>query len=130
VTVNHVAGRPFEVFLRHADPTLTEWTDALGRMLTGVFRREGDVRFVAEQLQQVGSTKGGAFLSGKYWPSQVAAIGGALALEILTIGQGDAEASREPPPVTGEACPKCRQSALANEEGCLRCLTCGYSACG
>ena len=141
VTVNHVAGRPFEVFLRHADPTLTEWTDALGRMLTGVFRREGDVRFVAEQLQQVGSTKGGAFLHGKYWPSQVAAIGGVLAREILAIDQEDAQSTAkelpdlpEPPipdvhPDSG-ACPKCHQHTLANEEGCLRCLTCGHSACG
>ena len=110
-------------------------------MLTGVFRREGDVRFVAEQLQQVGSTKGGAFLHGKYWPSQVAAIGGVLARDILAIDQGNAQSTAEELPDLPEppipdvhpdngACPKCHQHTLANEEGCLRCLTCGHSACG
>ena len=48
---------------------------ALTRMISAVFRRGGDVSFVAEELKAVFDPRGGAWLGGRYVPSLLAAIG-------------------------------------------------------
>lgn len=140
VTVTHADGVPLEIFIKHADATLTEWTDGLSRMVTGILRRGGDVRFVVDQLKQVGSVKGGAFWGGAYQMSQVAAIGSVIERELRTLGVYETPPAEEETTeiataplgqvVWGTMCPKCTEMALIRENGCRRCLKCTYEACG
>lgn len=147
VTVTSVDDEPLEVFIKHADTLLTEWTDGLARMITGVLRRGGDFKFIVEQLLQVGSTKGGAFTDGHYRPSQVAAIASVLEREFKTLGVYDVSTKLDqteplpvdqvnPPPVDqrrkalADVCPVCGTFGLVRESGCVRCLSCTYEACG
>ena len=77
VTINDNADKqPFEIFFNSKDTEHFAWTTALSRMISAVFRRGGDTRFVAAELKQVFDPKGGAWVKGKYIPSLIAAIGG------------------------------------------------------
>ncbi len=44
-------------------------------MISAVFRRGGDVTFVADELKAVFDPQGGHWVSGRYVPSLLAAIG-------------------------------------------------------
>lgn len=151
VNVTRVGDEPLELFIKHADATLTEWTDGLSRMITGIMRRGGDVRFIVEQLKQVGSTKGGAFINGEYYFSQVAAIGGIIEKELnFTSAPIGVDVKHDKPTaafgtdlgtfpggpggkhseVIGEKCPQCNAMTFIRENGCKKCLTCLFEACG
>src|SRR5690606_32867974 len=45
--------RPFEIFINTRNLEHYAWTVALTRMISAVFRRGGDVAFVAEELKAV-----------------------------------------------------------------------------
>ncbi|MEE3070154.1 MAG: adenosylcobalamin-dependent ribonucleoside-diphosphate reductase, partial [Pseudomonadota bacterium] len=78
--------RPFEVFINSKNMEHFAWTVALTRMISAVFRRGGDVSFVVEELKAVFDPRGGAWIKGKYIPSILAAIGGALETHLVSIG--------------------------------------------
>jgi len=109
------------------------WTLGLTRMISAVFRRGGDVGFVAEELKAVFDPRGGAWLGGRYVPSLLAAIGGVIERHL----EKDGTASDEPPEaalamraLAGASCPRCGGFELVSKEGCDTCLGCGYSKCG
>jgi ribonucleoside-diphosphate reductase alpha chain len=116
---------------------------ALTRMISAVFRRGGDVSFVAEELKAVFDPRGGQWFEGRYVPSLLAAIGDVILRHLEEIGflaQGTLSAATAVPahaPVASEApasrpgrsCPRCGQPTLIAQEGCLTCLSCGYSKC-
>ncbi len=132
VTINDLdegaGAQPFEIFVNSKNMDHYAWTLALTRMISAVFRRGGDVSFVAEELQAVFDPQGGAFMDGRYVPSLPAAIG-----QIVAEHLGDAETKGE---ATGSlasdavCCPKCGHKALIRKEGCDTCLDCGHSKCG
>ncbi len=82
VTVNDIEldgmRRPFEVFVNSKNLEHYAWVVALTRMISAVFRRGGEVAFVAEELKQVFDPRGGQWSNGRYVPSLVAAIGEVL----------------------------------------------------
>src|SRR4051794_15229165 len=82
VTVNDIeqdgVRRPFEVFVNSKNLEHYAWVVALTRMISAVFRRGGEVAFVAEELKQVFDPRGGQWSNGRYVPSLVAAIGEVL----------------------------------------------------
>ena len=143
VTINDVEenGRriPFEIFVNSKNLEHYAWVVALTRMISAVFRRGGEVAFVAEELKQVFDPRGGQWTRGHYVPSLVAAIGDII--ERHMIGTG----FLVPEPVAGRAsaavadaaagthvgplCPKCSQPGLLKEAGCLTCMHCGWSKC-
>ncbi len=90
ITVNDIVlnghRRPFEVFINSKNMEHYAWTVALTRMISAVFRRGGDVSFVVEELKAVFDPRGGAWMSGKYVPSILAAIGGILEQHMVQIG--------------------------------------------
>lgn len=135
--------RPFEIFINSKNMEHFAWTVALTRMISAVFRRPHDSRFVVEELKAVFDPKGGAWMEGKYVPSVLAAIGGVIENHMKSIGymEGDAslaevlddeiptfETTRETP--KGASCQKCSSFNLKHENGCLQCLDCGHSKCG
>jgi len=158
ITVTNVDGEPLELFIKHQDSSIGEWTDALSRMVTGVMRRGGDLRFIVDQLSKVGSTSGGAFVDGVYRPSVVAAIAGVVEKEFKSLGvyeraigmpignnkNDEAEPTAEAlqakdaterkdehvSVANGAPCPNCKQPFLRRESGCDSCALCGYLRCG
>ncbi|KWT64348.1 Ribonucleotide reductase of class II (coenzyme B12-dependent) [Hyphomicrobium sulfonivorans] len=78
--------RPFEIFINTRNLEHYAWTVALTRMISAVFRRGGDVSFVAEELKAVFDPQGGHWLGGRYVPSLLAAIGEVIENHMRRIG--------------------------------------------
>jgi hypothetical protein len=55
-------------------------------MISAVFRRGGDVSFVAEELKAVFDPRGGSWMEGQYVPSLLAAIGNVIERHMINIG--------------------------------------------
>jgi ribonucleoside-diphosphate reductase alpha chain len=151
VTINDIeedgSRRPYEIFLNSKNLDHHAWTVALTRMISAIFRRPHDSRFVAEELQAVFDPQGGAWLDGSYVPSIPASIGRVIAQHMESIGYGTPVVAS---PVDtdkaqvaalgasgvlssrrlGPACPACGSFDVKNESGCMTCLSCGYSKCG
>lgn len=127
--------RPFEIFVNSKNMEHYAWTLALTRMISAVFRRGGDVGFVAEELKAVFDPQGGAWLSGRYVPSLPAAIGGVVerhlrhghAAPTPRVAEAVEPQADAPQPAV---CPRCASPALVRKEGCDTCTDCGYSKCG
>ncbi len=94
VTINDIERdgrrRPFEIFINTKNLEHYAWTVALTRMISAVFRRGGDVSFVAEELKAVFDPQGGQWVDGRYIPSLLAAIGDVIEGHMLRIGFFDA----------------------------------------
>jgi len=90
VTINDIVrdGRrcPFEIFINTRNLEHYAWTVALTRMISAVFRRGGDVAFVAEELKGVFDPQGGRWIKGRYVPSLLAAIGEVIEAHMVRIG--------------------------------------------
>ena len=73
VTINDIeqdgVRRPFEIFVNSKNLEHYAWVVALTRMISAVFRRGGEVAFVAEELKQVFDPRGGQWSQGRYVPS-------------------------------------------------------------
>ncbi len=141
--------RPFEVFINSKNMEHYAWTVALTRMISAVFRRGGDVSFVVEELKAVFDPRGGQWMSGRYVPSLLAAIGDVIERHMIETGfladevplrraAGDSKVvtlttrdggSRDTTARRLRACPKCGDNALIRQEGCDSCTSCGYSKC-
>ena len=142
VTINNMEAdgevRPFEIFINSKNMEHYAWTLGLTRMISAVFRRGGDISFIPDELKAVFDPRGGAWMNGKYVPSLLAAIGGVIErhLEQFAPGQLDLpialpSEAKEPIFVSGGAvCPQCGTVGMIREEGCNKCLSCGYSKCG
>src|SRR4051812_2177623 len=156
VTINDIIQdgrrRPFEVFINSKNMEHYAWTVGLTRMISAVFRRGGDVSFVAEELKAVFDPRGGSWMEGRYVPSLLAAIGNVIERHMILIGflpdpakdraeidrmvarkvanladgQGNGDAGGRKLP----HCPKCGSPSLIRQEGCDLCTSCGFSKCG
>ena len=141
VTINDIEQdghrRPFEIFINSKNMDHYAWVVALTRMISAVFRRGGDVAFVADELKAVFDPRGGQWQNGRYVPSLIAAIGGILERHMAETGfmPAAAEAALATPSIPamdrplGPLCPKCSQPGLVREAGCLSCRHCGWSKC-
>lgn len=142
LTVNDVIlnghRRPFEVFINSKNMEHFAWTVALTRMISAVFRRGGDVSFVVEELKAVFDPRGGAWIKGKYIPSILAAIGGAVETHMIDTGfiEGEGLGLKHDPKESifavdvGKTCTSCGQYEMRMVEGCMICASCGFSKCG
>ena len=142
VTINDIEidGRraPFEIFVNSKNLEHYAWVVALTRMISAVFRRGGEVAFVAEELKQVFDPRGGQWSNGRYVPSLVAAIGDVIERHMIDTGflqpletlPGKTTVTPLAAAHLGPLCPKCSQPGLVREAGCLSCVHCGWSKCG
>ena len=78
--------RPFEIFINSGNLEHYAWTVALTRMISAVFRRGGDVSFVAEELKAIFDPQGGRWVDGRYVPSLLAAIGEVIESHMIKTG--------------------------------------------
>ena len=145
VTINDIEQdgmrRPFEIFVNSKNLEHYAWVVALTRMISAVFRRGGDVAFVAEELKQVFDPRGGQWSNGRYVGSLVAAIGDIIErhmtetgflmpAEMLAAKVAVQASAGSTAALLGPLCPKCSQPGLVHEAGCLSCVHCGWSKCG
>ncbi len=131
--------RPFEVFISSANMEHFAWVVALTRMISAVFRRGGDVSFVAEELKGIFDPRGGQWSEGRYVPSLIAAIGSILERHMIATGfltapeilpnAHQAEVGAAPVSSIGMLCPTCSQPGIVKEGACLTCRSCGWSKC-
>lgn len=154
VTINDIEQdgrrRPFEIFINTRNLEHYAWTVALTRMISAVFRRGGDVTFVADELKAVFDPQGGHWMSGRYVPSLLAAIGEVIEGHMIRTGflqaierPGDLSEERQEraDSQTGggnaaqraaalRLCPRCSSRDYVRQEGCWVCHGCGFSRCG
>jgi hypothetical protein len=155
----HESRRPFEIFINSKNMDHFQWIVALTRLMSAVFRKGGDVTFLAEELQAVFDPKGGYFKpGGKFMPSIIAEIGAVIEHHLQKIGlmekeelseqqqlildekRAEAEAAQSRNkkiaedetsyPASATLCNKCHTKAVVIMDNCATCLSCGYSKCG
>lgn len=154
----HELRRPFEIFINSKNLEHFQWVVALTRVISAVFRKGGDVTFLAEEMKAVFDPQGGYFKKGgKFMPSLVAEIGEAIETHMKMIGlikvdglsaeqqalinekrasyektqQQNAASSDTPSqfPADAQLCSKCHTKAVIRMDGCMTCLNCGDSKC-
>ncbi|HEX2515729.1 MAG TPA: adenosylcobalamin-dependent ribonucleoside-diphosphate reductase [Chloroflexota bacterium] len=145
-------GQPFEVFLQvgKAGSDTAAVTEALGRLISLILRLpsplSGEARLqeVVDQLSGIG---GGRQLG--FGPNRVRSLPDAVA-QVLADYVGGADEARPaapeaaaPAPSAGAAsaaetpqrrlkadlCPECGDATLVFQEGCEKCMSCGFAAC-
>ena len=139
VTVNDTpGGEPFEVFVQvgKAGSDTMAVAEALGRLVSLVLRLPSPLSAgrrldeVISQLSRIGGGQPTGFGSAK-----VLSLPDALARVLGEhIGQEGAQAATRagapPAPRTiGDLCKECGQATLIYEEGCKKCVSCGYNEC-
>lgn len=123
--------RPFEIFINSKSVKHQEWITALCRTISAVFRRGGDVTFLVEELEQVYSITGGGFKDGNYIPSLVALIGLTIKSHLEKIGlMKPSKLDMKATEMSAEICPQCQKKTFYHQEGCEKCISCGFSHCG
>jgi hypothetical protein len=152
--------RPFEIFINSKNMDHFQWIVALTRLMSAVFRKGGDVTFLAEELRAVFDPKGGYFKpGGRFMPSIIAEIGDVVAHHMQKIGlmekeelseqqklildqkRAEAEGAQKKTvadpareetgyPASATLCNKCYTKAVLIMDNCATCLSCGYSKCG
>ena len=156
----HEQRRPFEIFINSKNMDHFQWIVALTRLMSAVFRKGGDVTFLAEELQAVFDPRGGYFKpGGKFMPSIIADIGAVIEHHLQKIGLMEKEELSEQQqlildqkraeaestivenksanvegdagyPASATLCNKCHTKAVVIMDNCATCLSCGYSKCG
>ncbi len=143
ITINDIQAdgrrRPFEIFINSKNMEAYAWTVALTRMISAVFRRGGDVSFVVDELKAVFDPRGGQWMSGRYVPSLLAAIGEVIERHLIATGFMTPRETLVPEHVRAMAvgaegaparpCPRCGSASFIKLEACDTCLSCGYSRC-
>lgn len=144
--------RPFEIFINSKDVEHVQWVSALTRVMSAVFRKGGDVKFLIDEMEEVFDPRGGYFVGSKLMGSIVAHIGSILKEHMQSIGMvesGSSKKSKEytvekltsTPSKTNEepsndfpesavVCKKCKHKAAIMMDNCLTCLNCGDGKCG
>ncbi len=137
ITVNEIAaGDPFEVFLqvgKGGSDTMAV-AEALGRLISLTLRMPSPLspqRRLEEVISQL-SRIGGAQPVG-FGPSKVLSLPDALARCLAEhIGQikpaGDLPIAGSKKTI-GDLCKECGQATFVYEEGCKKCLSCGFNEC-
>ena len=140
ITVNdNGGGEPFEVFVQvgKAGSDTMAVAEALGRLVSLVLRLPSPLtprRRLEEAISQLSRIGGGqptGFGAAKVL-SLPDALARTLAEHIGAARAGSAEAPAAPiGPLrrVGDLCRECGQATLVYEEGCKKCLSCGFNEC-
>jgi hypothetical protein len=149
--------RPFEIFINSKNLDHYQWIVALTRIISAVFRKGGDVTFLADELKAVFDPRGGYWKpGGTFMPSIIAELGYIVEKHLIAIGllaqvelddeqkklieekRAEFEASKKQQdafsqseyPEGAQLCTRCNTAAVVMMDGCMTCLSCGDSKCG
>jgi len=131
VTVNTFETRPVEVFVQIGKSGYSTMADAeaTGRLVSLALRSGIAVEDVVEQLEGIGGSSP-VFSDGKLVMSIPDAIATILKRHFVSVGDASVrEPTKRPMDLNLERCPDCGDRALAFEQGCMTCRSCGYSKC-
>lgn len=149
--------RPIEIFFNSKDLTRSPEYAILTRLISALFRKSEDASFILEELRGIQDPNGGVFKNGRYMHSfyaevadvierffydvgiidpkvkEFAGVDGVQVQDMMTMGG----ASDTVPEDSGQDesssqfkfCPECQERTLIMENGCDKCLSCGYSKC-
>ena len=135
---------PYEMFINSKNMDHFQWVLALTRLVSAVWRKGGDSTFLVEELKNVFDPKGGYYKrGGVYMPSLVAEIGTVIEQHLVATGvikivvdehqQAYLEAKKEEVGEEGiknaELCTSCNTKSLILMDGCMTCISCGFSKC-
>jgi len=140
VTINYRDERPYEIFFASKDAKYSEWMTALTLMISNIMRNQDHPESIINELKQVVSAHDAQWSNGKFTPSLVAKIAHTIEEDFISNGiiEAPEELIKESDLVArqaggkkdvGEICPSCRAPTLTMQEGCKKCVSCGYSAC-
>ncbi|NMB69692.1 adenosylcobalamin-dependent ribonucleoside-diphosphate reductase [candidate division WWE3 bacterium] len=132
--------RPVEVFVNvgKAGTDVAALSEALGRLISGWLTVSRDstrtAKEIVSQLVGIGGAKSVGFGKNRVSsiPDAVAkVIAEDLGIEVRTNGSNHIEEEKKEITVFSytDMCPECGNSTLVQEEGCMKCYNCGYSAC-
>jgi ribonucleoside-diphosphate reductase alpha chain len=139
ITVNDTpGGDPFEVFVQvgKAGSDTMAVAEALGRLISLVLRlpsplsAQRRLEAVVSQLSRIGGGQPTGFGAAK-----ILSLPDALARtlgEHIGLGRGEEPETAAPAArrrVVGDLCKECGQATLVYEEGCKKCLSCGFNEC-
>jgi len=144
VTINQNSeNQPFEVFITtaKAGSETAAVSEAIGRLISFVLRVSSPVsprQRLAEIVRQLAGIGGGRPMG--FGPNRVLSLPDGLARALAeylgeTPEMPPLEAEPDSPSegqmvmAIGDLCPECGSAALLAEEGCRKCLACGYSEC-
>ena len=154
---DHESRFPYEIFINSKSMEHFQWVIALTRVISAVFRKGGDIKFLLEELLSVHDPNGGYYKKGGvYVPSLVSEIGSVIERHMKALGiiESDdlSEAHRQMLdskraefearqnahngesssafPDNATTCKKCHQKSVILLDGCQTCLNCGDSKCG
>jgi hypothetical protein len=135
---------PYEMFINSKNMENFQWVLALTRLVSAVWRKGGDSSFLVEEFKNVFDPKGGYYKrGGVYMPSLVAEIGCVIEQHLKSIGvikvvideyqQAYIQEKREELGEEGiknaELCTVCNTKSLILMDGCITCVSCGFSKC-
>ncbi len=142
---------PFEIFINSSEMASLQWTVALTRMISAIYRRGGNVEFVGEELKRISDPAGGFWSEKKFVPSFVALLGQCIVNHMKGIKDNqilsevmDSETSEAlvkgydiPDLIQGERlpmpphaqCSECFDFSMVVSGGCSTCTSCGHSKC-
>jgi ribonucleoside-diphosphate reductase alpha chain len=130
VTINTYDGRPFEVFVQIGKSGYSTMADAeaTGRLVSLALRSGVSVKDVVEQLEGIGGSSP-VFSEGKLVMSIPDAIATVLKKHFVQPADNPGESAKRAVDLNLERCPDCGDRALAFEQGCMTCRSCGFSKC-
>lgn len=83
----HELRRPFEIFINSKSMDHFQWTVALTRIMSAVFRKGGDITFIVEELKAIFDPRGGYYKpGGVFMPSLIAELGAVVEKHLKSIG--------------------------------------------
>jgi hypothetical protein len=142
---------PVELFINSQDVKHQQWTTALTRTISAMFRQGVDCSFIADELIQTHDPKGGFLQKGVYHPSLVSQVGRIMKAhmeglklktpldslqdyfepeQIEKLKAADEAEDVSPYPASATLCPKCNHKSVILMDGCQTCMNCGDSKCG
>lgn len=147
----HETRQPFEVFFASKDTKAFQWVSALSLLISAIFRKGGDVKFLIDELKSVSDPNGGYFSAVAHgmMPSIVAHIGYTIEEHFKHLGiikvekpvldshqQAFVEERKQEYLAAGNStdsmlvCKACGEKAVVVNGGCPTCTACGDSKCG
>ncbi len=126
VTVNTVAGKPFELFAQigKAGSDVVAFTEAVARLVSLALRCGVSVDEIVAQLTGIGGAR-----SVGFGPNRIMSVPDAIGRALKELARVDDAGIESNNLSCTEICPDCGTAALIRAEGCLKCEACGFSEC-
>lgn len=123
------SGAPFEVFCQigKVGSDVAAFTEAIARLISLCLRSGTSIKHIVDQLQGIG----GATQIG-FGPNRVRSVPDAIAQALRYLTDNKSVETSQTTYQTSAAlaiCPSCGDNSLVREEGCTKCVSCGYSYC-